>query len=206
VEEKTSRLVPLLSPNRVEALTDGIFAVAMTLLVLALEGPRLPRNSTDAELVAAIRALAVPVLKYATSFLLLGTFWVIHIRQAQHIRRVDVPYIWLGMGALLLITLVPFSTSFMADFPDRSPAEYFFHFNILGISTFYSLQWIHATRNRGLVEQDLPEETIARSRSLGLLIPTFSIMGLMLTPAGPFESTFIYAAVPFLAAYLRRRQ
>ena len=204
MEEKTSRLVPFLSPNRVEALTDGIFAVAMTLLVLALDGPRLPRNSTNAELVAAIRALAVPVLKYATSFLLLGTFWVIHIRQAQHIRRVDVPYIWLGMGALLLITLVPFSTSFMADFPDRSPAEYFFHFNILGISTFYSLQWIHATRNRGLVDPDLPEATIARSRRLGLLIPALAVLGLLLASKGPFESTLVYVFAPLLAALLRR--
>lgn len=192
------------SPNRLEALTDGIFAIAMTLMVLSLDLPGLPGKTTDAELFSALRDLALPLFKYAISFLLLGTFWVIHIRQAHHVRRVDVVYLWLGMGALLLITLVPFSTSLVADYPDMCPTEYFFHLNILGISALYAAQWVHATRHHRLVEPDLQSGMIEKEMRLGLLIPAFAIMGLMLAAEGPFESNLLYAAVPLLAALLRR--
>ena len=192
------------SPNRLEALTDGVFAIAMTPMVLSLDMPRLPGKITEAELLAALMDLALPLFKYAISFLLLGTFWVIHIRQAHHVRRVDVIYLWLGMGALLLITIVPFSTSLVGDYPDMGPAEYFFHLNILGISTLYAAQWAHATRHHRLVEPDLQPGMIEKEHRLALLIPAFAIMGLMLAAEGPFESNLLYAAVPFLAALLRK--
>jgi uncharacterized membrane protein len=204
VEKKMPSSVSFLSPHRIEGLTDGVFAVAMTLLVIGLDVPFLPKGTSAGALAVALLDLALPLFKYVVSFLLLGSFWIIHVRQAQHICRVDLPYLWLGVGALILIALVPFSTSLVADYPDMGPAEYFFHLNILGISTLYAAQWVHATRHHRLVEPDLQSGMLEKEMRLGLLIPAFAIMGLMLAAEGPFESNLLYAAVPPLAALLRR--
>ena len=204
MENDGSRDLSFLSPQRFEAITDSIFAVGMTLLVLGLDVPALPRGVSDAELGEALRDLAFPLFKYLISFLLLGTFWVTHIGQIRHIRRVDLTFLWLGMGSLLLVTLVPFSTSLVGDFPDRTPAELFFHLNIFGICAFHALQWIHATRQNRLVDPGLAEGIVDRARWLNLLAPTLAVIGMAISPLESFESNFIYIVIPFLAV-LRRR-
>jgi len=204
VENDESRDLSFLSPQRLEAITDSIFAVGMTLLVLGLDVPALPRGASDAELAEALRDLVFPLFKYVISFLLLGTFWVTHIGQIRHIRRVDLTFLWLGMGSLLLVTLVPFSTSLVGDFPDRTPAELFFHLNIFGICALHALQWIHATKGHRLVDPGLAGEIVDGAKRLNLLAPTFAVIGMAISPLEIFESNFIYILIPFLAA-LRRR-
>jgi uncharacterized membrane protein len=204
VDTQNSKVPLFFSSNRLEALTDGVFAIAMTLLVLGLELPPIPAGESGPALAEAILDLRLPLAKYAISFILLGAFWVLHIRQIHHIRRVDLTGLWLGMGSLLLITLVPFSTSLVSDFPGKDAAELFFHLNILGISVLFALQWIHATRGRRLVSPELPEEIIEMDRRLNLIIPAIALIGLVTAPFGSFESNLLYVIVPFLFPLLRR--
>jgi len=204
VESENQRPTPYFSCNRLEALTDGVFAIAMTLLVLGLDIPSVPRGDNGAELTRAMFDLWLPLAKYAVSFLLAGAFWVLHVRQIHHIRRVDMTFLWLGMGSLLLIALLPFSTSLVSDFPGRDAAEFFFHLNILGISILFALQWVHATKDRRLVSPDLPDEIIELDRRLNLLVPAIAVLGLATAPVGSFESNLLYVTVPFLAALLRK--
>lgn len=199
-----TRSTPLFSTSRLEAITDGVFAIAMTILVLGLDVPFLPKGASGQDVKEVLLGLSLPLFKYATSFLLLGAFWVMHVRQAHHVLRVDVPYLWLNMGSLLLVTLVPFSTSLVSDFPGMDVSEVFFHLNILGISSLLALQWLYATRNRWLVSNDLPEETIDLDRRLNLVIPAIAIVGLAMAPVGDFESNLLYLLAPFLFPLLRR--
>ncbi|NLI96810.1 MAG: DUF1211 domain-containing protein [Synergistaceae bacterium] len=199
-----TRSTPLFSTSRLEAITDGVFAIAMTILVLGLDVPFLPKGASGQDVKEVLLGLSLPLFKYAISFLLLGAFWVMHVRQAHHVRRVDVPYLWLNMGSLLLVTLVPFSTSLVSDFPGMDVSEVFFHLNILGISSLLALQWLYATRNRWLVSNDLSEETIDLDRRLNLVIPAIAIVGLAMAPVGDFESNLLYLLAPFLFPLLRR--
>jgi len=204
MKANSSQASPLFSPNRLEALTDGVFAIAMTLLVLGLDLPALPEGADGPEVTAALLELVLPLAKYALSFFLLGAFWVLHVRQGHFILRVDQTFLWLGMRSLLLITLVPFSTSLVSDFPGKNASEAFFHLNILGISGLFALQWIHATRNRRLVSPDLPEEAVERDVRLNLVIPVLAVMGLVTIPLGDFESNLLYFGAPFLFLLMRR--
>ncbi len=199
-----TRSTPLFASNRLEAMTDGVFAIAMTILVLGLDVPFIPKGASGQDVKEVLLGLSLPLFKYAISFLLLGAFWVLHVRQAHHVRQVDVPYLWLNMGSLLLVTLVPFSTSLVSDFPGMDVSEVFFHLNILGISSLLALQWLYATRNRWLVSTDLPEEAIDLDRRLNLVIPAIAIVGLAMAPVGDFESNFLYLLAPFLFPILRR--
>jgi len=100
-----------LSKGRIEALADGIFAVAMTILVLDIRAPsysvRLDRKAFD----AFVEGLGDPLMNYLISFLLLSLFWIWHHRQSTRIRRTDPVHLAINLLFLAAVCLVPFSTS-----------------------------------------------------------------------------------------------
>ena len=104
------------SLHRLAGLSDGIFAVAMTLLVLALAVPTVNEVKTDAELGQALVNLIPSVIAYVASFLTLGIFWVGQQTQLSQLERTNRDYTWINLAFLLFVTLLPFSTALLAHF------------------------------------------------------------------------------------------
>ena len=104
-----------LAKNRIEALADGIFAVAMTLLVLDIKSPVNREFETAADLVNYLVALEHSFAMYAISFFVLAIFWISHHLLFHFVRHVDRRLLWLNVGFLLLVTFVPFSTDLLGD-------------------------------------------------------------------------------------------
>jgi uncharacterized membrane protein len=177
----------ILSPARFEALSDGVYAIAMTLLVLSLRVPDLSTGGADL-LPGILRSLA----KYATSFMLLAAFWVVHVHELHWIRRVDAPFLWAGLAGLFFVTLMPFSTSMVTAWPDATLAEILFHLNILALSAMLALQWLHVAQVEHLDFEGLSERERDLQGRLALLLPAYSFGAIILAPAADFESTFVY--------------
>lgn len=97
-------------PDRIEAISDGIFSVGMTLLVLGLTVPVLVtgKHTTDTELWTALRDLAPKVLIYILSFMTLGIFWIAQGSQTGLLARSNRNYAWIQLAFLFAVTLVPF--------------------------------------------------------------------------------------------------
>src|ERR687895_1562872 len=93
--------------GRIAAFTDGVMAVAITLLVLNLEVPTVPKGELDDALVDLIPSL----IAYLLAFALVGRFWVIHHRLFETLRAFDSRLMTLNLAFLTLIVLVPFSTA-----------------------------------------------------------------------------------------------
>jgi uncharacterized membrane protein len=93
------------SLERVAALSDGVFAVALTLLVLDLHAPVATAIHSEGELWQALIALAPKVLIYLMSFMTLGIFWVGQQAQLQNVTRSNRDYTWLHLGFLFGISL-----------------------------------------------------------------------------------------------------
>src|SRR5436309_12266209 len=108
------------SLERLAALSDGIFAVAMTLLVLDLRIPEVPEglspSAAENYLANQLGTLSVHFLPYFMRFLTLGIFWVGQQTQLNHFVRSDRNLAWIQIGFLLAVTLVPFSTGLLAKF------------------------------------------------------------------------------------------
>ena len=104
-----------LAKNRIEALADGIFAVAMTLLVLDIKSPQNLSLETTGELIGYLLALEHNFAMYAISFLVLAIFWIAHHVLFHFVRHVDRRLLWLNVAFLLLVTFVPFSTDLLGD-------------------------------------------------------------------------------------------
>jgi uncharacterized membrane protein len=150
------------SVERLAALSDGLFAVAMTLLVLDLKLPAREGIATDQALLAALGDLAPRVLVYLMSFLTLGIFWVGQQAQLSHFARGNRHVTWILLIFLFAVSLMPFSASLMAEFITLRPALLLYWLNILLLGVLLFAGWRYAVR-AGLVA---PEVTESISRSL----------------------------------------
>ena len=128
--------------DRLAGISDGIFAVGMTLLVLGLAVPTLSAR-TEGDLWQALVRLGPNVLVYVMSFMTLGIFWVGQGTQLNQLARSDRNYSWLQLAFLLAVTLVPFSTGLLARFPTFRVAlvEYWLNIVLLGMTLLAGLQY-----------------------------------------------------------------
>nr|WP_205835083.1 TMEM175 family protein [Microbacterium sp. CFH 90308] len=157
---------------RLEAFTDGVFAIAATLLVLDLTTHSIGKVTSDAEMWTALAGMGELLLNFVLSFVLLCLLWMVHVQQFEHIARADPVLIWLNNARLLFVVLVPFATGLLtqyeAYFAGRMAMPVTFFFAIL----FGWVQWQWAVRRRDVMLPDLTEqEAVAYGRaSLSALI------------------------------------
>jgi TMEM175 potassium channel family protein len=145
------------SAERLAALSDGVFAVAMTLLVLDLHVPSLEPIHSEAELFHALLELLPRILVYMMSFLTLGIFWVGQQTQLNHLSCSDRSLTWLHLGFLFCVSLMPFSTQFMASFITFRTTLVFYWLNILLLGIMLFLTWRYSVRSHLCHENIEPE-------------------------------------------------
>jgi uncharacterized membrane protein len=141
------------SLERLAALSDGIFAVAMTLLVLDIHIPSSATVHSEAELMQALAGLAPQWVAYLMSFLTLGIFWAGQQTQLDHIRESSRDLSWIHLGFLFAITVMPLSTRLLAEFITFRSALLLYWLNILlpGVMLYWS--WTYATHH-ALIKED----------------------------------------------------
>lgn len=184
-----------LGTHRIEALSDGIFAFAMTLLVLTLTIP--DGQSTNIGLQALLSGQVHKFINYFFSFLVLAIFWVVHHQQFHWIRRADPKLLWINIISLMLVALVPFSTDIAGDFVGRVTAEVFFAGNIMALGLLFLANWAYATHNHQLVDSSMDRETIIRGFEQNAIIPIISGMAIILSFFIPTWSLWVYIVTPF---------
>jgi TMEM175 potassium channel family protein len=145
------------SVERLAALSDGVFAVAMTLLVLDLRVPLRDAVHSERELWAALVALSPRLIMYMMSFMTLGIFWVGQQTQLNQLARSDRSLSWIHIAFLFGVTLMPFSTMLLAEFTAYRIAMVLYWLNILLVGAALYVSWVCAA-GTGLVKDDIPAE------------------------------------------------
>jgi len=145
------------SVERLAALSDGIFAVALTLLVLDLRIPATEAVHSEHDLWRALLTMSPQLLMYMMSFLTLGIFWVGQQTQLNHLARSDRSLSWIHLVFLFAVTLTPFSTRLLAEFPAYRVALLIYWLNIVLLGAALYFSWVCAT-GTGLVKQDMPAD------------------------------------------------
>ena len=141
--------------ERLAAMSDGIFAVAMTLLLLELRVPARDLVHSEADLRHALALLSPQLLVYVMSFITLGIFWVGQQTQLNHLARPDRELTWIHLTFLFAVTLMPFSTRLLIEFLADRTALLAYWTNILALGVVLYFSWGHATK-AGLVKEDIP--------------------------------------------------
>jgi uncharacterized membrane protein len=99
--------------ERLNAFTDGIFVVSMTLLVLDIRLPDLPAENGNRELIRALSELWPKYFGYVVSFLVIAQYWLGYTSRFARMRSIDSGFAWLNMLFLLVVGFVPFATTIL---------------------------------------------------------------------------------------------
>jgi uncharacterized membrane protein len=170
------------SIERLSALSDGVFAVAMTLLVLDLHTPAAAAIHGERDLLQALAPLAPRLLVYLMSFLTLGIFWVGQQTQLNQFERSDRDLSWVHIVFLFMVSLMPCSTALMSEFFHYRTALVLYWFNIFLLGVVLLISWRMAMRH-GLVAEAMREGSAAIEQrivvaqalyALGVLLCVFS--------------------------------
>jgi uncharacterized membrane protein len=190
--------------NRLHALTDGVYAIAMTLLVLELH---VPDARSSAELVAGLIAIAPNLFSFALGFAVLGTYWVGSAINLSHLARVNRAALFLNVVQLFFISFLPFTTALLGRYPDEAAAviAYAVHLEALGLAQY--AHWVYVLRHPELVHAPIDART-ARAATVRILVgPAAWAVAMILAIVSPRLSyaVFYVVLIGYVAVAVRDR-
>lgn len=181
--------------ERLDALTDGVFAFAMTLLVINLDLPDAFDPKTDAELIAALKNLGDALLVYVISFLVLGARWIGQAHLRPEPEAASGEHVWWVLIHLFFVTLVPFSTMVVGRY-DLTAAVFVYGTNLI-------LTSLTAIRISYVVEKETGERPSRTGRVDLVLVTASALLSMGLAAAGVSGAMWAYV-LNFAAPFLRR--
>ncbi|WP_321505618.1 TMEM175 family protein [uncultured Methanoregula sp.] len=191
-----------IAKNRLETLIDGIFAIAMTLLVLGIAAPKPTASQAPELLPREIFHLFPQFFIFVIAFLVLAIFWLIHHRQFHFIRIVDPRLLWINVFLLIFIVLIPFSTDMAGDYPEVPIAVLFFHVNILIVGLIFAVHWRHICRSEHLCNAP-PDDSVIRARFIDTtLIPIVAVVAILISMVSSPASLLVYLVIPVIILLL----
>jgi uncharacterized membrane protein len=184
--------------SRTVALIDGIYAIAMTILVLTIEPPKVPFDDLPATLIGDLDTFLI----YAISFLILGSFWMSHQKLFYRMEKVPEKYVWLNIYTMVFICLIPFALDLAIDYNNSTYGMITFHLILLGCGLMNHLLWKKAFQYKIFKEEFLHEKY---DRLAGLIMPISSIIGILLSFFIPSWSPIVYLFSPiFLKTFTKK--
>lgn len=185
-----------LSPARLEALVDGVFAIAMTLLVFDLKVPQLATTVSTAEFTAHLFALWPNFLGYAISFIILGSYWVAQHNAFNYIKFADRTFLWINLFFLAAVAFVPFSTSLLARYPEQQTAHLLYGLNLMFIGLVRFVSWHYATVHHRLVDHKIGEKLVRIVKKRILFGPIVCLIAITASFANTLISLLLYLLIP----------
>lgn len=140
------------STRRLEALTDGVFAIAMTLLVLDLHIKDLGDVTSSGQLWRAIVNIDGSIISFAISFLLLGSMWAVHTRQFERIKQADRHLIMINTWRLLAVVFIPLTTSIAGSYDNLVLGRVLLPINFLILAALSYWEWSYAVSKKAFYE------------------------------------------------------
>ncbi len=167
--------------TRTEALSDGVFAIATTLLVLNLTVPNVPGRGSETELSRAVVGLLPDLLSYVLSFLVVAGFWMAHRAIFRHITHVNRPLTWLNNLFLMIIAFLPFSTGLFDRYTGEELAIVVYVGTLVLARLALTGIWWYASAHESLLGGTVSEKHVRFHRLRGLIIPLVFLLSIPIT-------------------------
>jgi uncharacterized membrane protein len=192
-ESSENRQVTGLNTNRLVAFSDGVFAVAITLLVLNLQVPQI---ATGSELVSKVGALWPKLLSYALSFVIVGIYWVAHHNTFHYIKRSDRNLLWLNILLLMCIVFLPFPTALLGQYPEQRVAVIIYAGTLVITGLVLQSLWWYATSEYRLVDRTIDPRLVQRATRRNLTAPLIYLLAIGISLFSVPASFVLFFLVP----------
>ncbi len=180
--------------TRMETFSDGVFAIAATLLVLEISVD----TAHTHDLGSALLHLWPSYLAYVTSFITIGIIWMNHHTCVETMGRVDRPFLFLNLLLLLTVAFLPFPTRLVADYlqrPGEQSAVYAYAATFVVMAVIYNVWWRYASGGRRLIAENVSEKRVnAISRAFNPGPPIYALT-LLVAVFSPLASVFLTFAI-----------
>ena len=180
--------------DRVEGLTDGLFATVMTILVLSLVVPTITGPNASTTLQADLYGLIPNLFAYIITFIFLGVLWISHQNMFDHIQNIDLKTLWINLLLLLSIGLAPFSTALLGRYPLQQIAVVAYGLNALAVSILFNILWFYP-RIQHLTHEEPNPELIAKRSKIVLVGPSAYVLAIIFSFLATEISIGLYAFV-----------
>ena len=184
--------------TRIEAFSDGVFAIIITLLVLEIHVPPVQGKDISASLAHSLLAMAPKFLTYIVSFLIVCVWWVAHHHLFHVLKRSDRGLLWLNSLFLLWLAFIPFPTALMGDFPGERIA-------VMGYGTVSTLAGVSFTFMRyyafylaKLVDERIDRRLFKSAMLKSILNPILNSIAVLLAFVDTRLAIALYVILPLM--------
>lgn len=186
-----------ISTQRLEAFSDGVFAIVITLLFINLKVPEIGEQGDWKELLNALYNLTPKFLGIAVSFFFVAIFWVAHHQFFHTLKETTRGLLWLNIAFLLLVCFVPFPAEILTEFPTNETAAVFFGLTVLltGIMLVV-LRWYAWLKHPEITFVVDDEARLRKSLNRSLLIVLFNFLGVIVSFFYPVVAILVYLLTP----------
>ncbi len=192
--------------DRIVNLSDGVFAIAITLLVLDIRVPDIPENMVDSRLPGALLSLWPSYFGYFLSFLVISAFWMIHHSIFRSIRGYDRILLYLNFLFLMVVAFVPFPTSLLGEFGDHQlPVAIYAATLAVGRLLLTAIHW-YSARNDRLLDEPQDPATVRYFVIRGLTIPAIFLLSIVISFFSVSLAIFTWFVMLVVDAVVARRR
>jgi len=190
--------------ERTVFFSDAGFAIAITLLALDLQVPRVPEDLAAVELPGALLELWPKFVSFLVSFWIVASYWLAHHRIFHHIGAYDRGMLLINLLFLMWVVLLPFSSSLIGEYEDARLATIVYALHNIVASSTLSWLWWHASKDGRLVKADLDARVVRYNRLRGLFLPAIFVSSIGLSFVS-VDLARLWWLLAFLAGPMLRR-
>ena len=185
------------SKNRVEAFSDGIFAIIITLLVLEIKVPHIHEFNSTGELVKALSGLLPKFIGWIISFFTIAVIWVNHHKIFKQVKHIDNGIFWWNAFLLLWSSFIPFPTAVLGDYPNNKASIVLYGVVMSLMALGFALMRLYAIRKRDILEDSVSIESFKRmTKSSFIFGPVMYLAGVAVGFIHPYLSFAVFLAIP----------
>lgn len=173
--------------DRLLFLSDGVFAIAITLLVLEIALPHISGGfqAEERQFPDALWGVWPQVLTYALTFLIVGVYWMSHQRMFEYLTRANSVLAWLNVFFLMSVAFLPIPSRILGEYGALGAAVRFYALSLMVPGLWIIAMWWYATAHHRLVEKDLDTSLIRHRLERTLIAPVVFVVAIGLSYLNP---------------------
>ena len=187
--------------DRLSFFSDGVFAIAITLLIIEIKVPVIEHASNEA-LSHSLSEMSLKFIGFLISFAIVGHYWSVHHRIFGYVKKYNSPLLWVNLGFLCSVVLLPFSSGLLGEYSSDLHLYvpyivYVINICLTGLMNCWLWLYISNPR-RQFLTHTISDARIRLGLYRSLIIPLVFIISLVVFYINPFISRFIPLVIPFL--------